>query len=99
MITVIAGKSHGGKKTRIISLNDVVGTINEFEFEAESRADIKPGEPKWANYVKGCIANFICKSFAMRELHSSRVIYSEIKERSRNSIRSPDLGRRLPVES
>ncbi|KAL6261739.1 hypothetical protein P5V15_006830 [Pogonomyrmex californicus] len=60
MVTVIAGKSHGGKKTRILSLNDVVGATNEFEFEAGSRANIKPGEPKWANYVKGCIANFIC---------------------------------------
>lgn len=72
MITVIAGKSHGGKETRILSLNDVAGATSESEFEAESRADIKPGEPKWANYVKGCIANFICKSFAMRELHSCR---------------------------
>ncbi|XP_011873492.1 PREDICTED: galactokinase-like isoform X4 [Vollenhovia emeryi] len=60
MVTVIAGKSHDGKKTRILSLNDVVGAINEFQFEAKSRADIKPGEPKWANYIKGCIANFIC---------------------------------------
>ncbi|XP_011873489.1 PREDICTED: galactokinase-like isoform X2 [Vollenhovia emeryi] len=61
MVTVIAGKSHDGKKTRILSLNDVVGAINEFQFEAKSRADIKPGEPKWANYIKGCIANFICE--------------------------------------
>ncbi|EGI66554.1 PREDICTED: galactokinase-like isoform X1 [Acromyrmex echinatior] len=60
MVTVIVGKSHNGKKTRILSLSDVVGNINEFEFEAGSRADIKPGEPKWANYIKGCIANFIC---------------------------------------
>lgn len=65
MITVIVGKSHNGKKTRILSLSDVVGDINEFEFEAESRADIKPGEPKWANYIKGCIANFICKLFVI----------------------------------
>lgn len=79
MITAIAGKSHGGRKTRIISLNDVIGAINEFEFEAEDRADIKPGEPKWANYVKGCIANFICKLFAMRELPSSRIIYLETR--------------------
>ncbi|XP_024874289.1 galactokinase-like isoform X1 [Temnothorax curvispinosus] len=60
MVTVIAGRSHGGKKTRVLSLNDVVGATNEFEFEAGSRTDIKPGEPKWANYIKGCIANFIC---------------------------------------
>jgi len=64
MITVVVGKSHSGKKTRILSLSDVVGAINEFEFEAGSRADMKPGEPNWANYIKGCIANFICKLFA-----------------------------------
>lgn len=65
MVTVIVGKSHDGKRTRILSLSDVVGATNEFEFEAGSRADIKPGEPKWANYIKGCIANFICKSSAI----------------------------------
>ena len=65
MITVIVGKSHNDKKTRIFSLSNVVGNINEFEFKAGSRADIKPGEPKWANYIKGCIANFICKLFAI----------------------------------
>lgn len=62
MITVIVGKSHDGKKTRILSLSDVVDIVNEFEFEAGNRADIKPGEPIWANYIKGCVANFICKS-------------------------------------
>lgn len=60
MVTVMVGNSHGGKKTRILSLSNAVGAINEFDFEAGSRADIKPGEPKWANYIKGCIANFIC---------------------------------------
>ncbi|EZA56469.1 hypothetical protein DMN91_010242 [Ooceraea biroi] len=60
MVTVIAGKSHSGRKITIISSSDAIGGTNEFEFEAGSRADIKPGEPKWANYIKGCIANFIC---------------------------------------
>ncbi|XP_012217343.1 galactokinase-like isoform X2 [Linepithema humile] len=60
MITVIVGKPHDGVKTKLVSLSDVVGATNEAEFEAGSRANIKPGEPKWANYVKGCIANFIC---------------------------------------
>lgn len=61
MVTLIAGKSHTGRKTTIISSSDAIGNTDAFELEAESRADIKPGEPKWANYVKGCIANFICK--------------------------------------
>lgn len=61
MVTMIAGKSHDGRKCKIISLSDVIDA-NEFEFEAGKRTDIKPGLPKWANYIKGCIANFICKS-------------------------------------
>ncbi|XP_072766973.1 galactokinase isoform X1 [Anoplolepis gracilipes] len=60
MVTVIVGKAHDGRKTKIISSSNVVDAVNEFEFEAGKRADIKPGEPKWANYIKGCIANFIC---------------------------------------
>lgn len=60
MVTVMAGKLHDGQKTKIISLSDIVGAISEFEFEAGNRTNIKPGEPKWANYIKGCIANFIC---------------------------------------
>lgn len=63
MVTMIVGKSHNGRKSKIISASDIVGATNEFEFEAGKRADIKPGEPKWANYIKGCIANFICKLF------------------------------------
>jgi hypothetical protein len=62
MVTVITGKSHSGRKITIASSSDAIGDTNEFEFEAGNRADIKSGEPKWTNYVKGCIANFICKS-------------------------------------
>lgn len=61
MVTIIVGKAHSNRKTKIISLNDDIGNTNEFEFEAGNRAGLKPGEPKWANYIKGCIANFICK--------------------------------------
>lgn len=64
MVTVIAGKSHNGPRTKIVSLSDAVGETNECEFEAGNRAGMKPGEPKWANYIKGSIANFICKSLA-----------------------------------
>lgn len=65
MVTVIVGKSHDGKKSKIVSLSDAIGTTNEFEFEAGRRDNIKPGEPKWANYIKGCIANFVCELFVI----------------------------------
>lgn len=60
MVTMIAGKSHDGRRSKIISSSDVIDVTNKFEFEAGKRTDIKPGEPKWANYIKGCIANFTC---------------------------------------
>lgn len=71
MVTVIAGRSHDGQKTKVVSLSDAVGATNEFEFEAGSRASIKPGEPKWANYIKGCVANFICKSSTILRIEKS----------------------------
>lgn len=66
MVTVIAGKPHDGRRSRIVSLSDAAGATNECEFEAGGRANVKPGEPKWANYMKGCIANFICESSVHR---------------------------------
>ncbi|XP_014470045.1 PREDICTED: galactokinase-like isoform X2 [Dinoponera quadriceps] len=71
MITVIAGKSHDGQRTRIVSLSGAAGETSEFA--ANNRADIKPGEPKWANYIKGCIANFICDVPAFNAVIASTV--------------------------
>ncbi|XP_025154067.1 galactokinase isoform X2 [Harpegnathos saltator] len=73
MVTVIAGKSHDGQRMKIVSLSDTVGETNEVEFEASSRADLKPGDPKWANYVKGCIANFVCDVPAFKAVIASTV--------------------------
>lgn len=61
MVTLIVGKLSNGKKCKIVSLNDIVNSENYTEFEVNFRKNIKPGEPKWANYVKGCVANFICQ--------------------------------------
>lgn len=60
MVTVIAGKLSSTKKHKIVSLSETVSSENQVEFEAGTRDSIKPGKPKWANYVKGCIANFTC---------------------------------------
>ncbi|XP_054000639.1 galactokinase-like [Hylaeus anthracinus] len=59
MITVIAGKYSNMTKCRIISLHEIVSSEKQVEFEIVSRENLKPGEPKWANYVKGCIAYFM----------------------------------------
>ncbi|KZC08586.1 PREDICTED: galactokinase-like [Dufourea novaeangliae] len=60
MVTVVAGKRSNTKKCKIISLSETLGSENWVEFELITRESIKPGEPKWANYVKGCIAHFVC---------------------------------------
>ncbi|XP_071878717.1 galactokinase isoform X1 [Bombus fervidus] len=60
MVTLIVGKRNNVDKCKIVSLSEIVSSENYVEFEVRSHKSIKPGEPKWANYVKGCIANFIC---------------------------------------
>ena len=52
-----------GKKTdsgtcRVLTLANV-GNENYVEFPVPSnKATLSPGEPKWANYVKGVVANY-----------------------------------------
>lgn len=58
MVTVIAGKPNNTLKCKIISSSDAIGSLSEVEFDISNRKTMKPGEPKWANYVKGCIADF-----------------------------------------
>lgn len=58
MVTIIAGKPASSKMCKIISMSESIGTQSIAEFDSTSRDTMKAGEPKWANYVKGCIANF-----------------------------------------
>ncbi|XP_014214657.1 galactokinase-like [Copidosoma floridanum] len=59
VVTVIAGRPNDNTKScKIVSLCEAIGTQSTAEFDCSSRETMKPGEPKWANYVKGCIANF-----------------------------------------
>ncbi|XP_076289266.1 galactokinase [Lasioglossum baleicum] len=60
MVTVMVGKRNNIDKCKIISINETLGSENWVEFEPSPRKSIKKGEPKWANYVKGCIAYFFC---------------------------------------
>ena len=60
MVTIIAGKANRRKNCVIVSTSESVAS-NKAEFDISSREAIKVGEPKWANYVKGCIANFPSK--------------------------------------
>lgn len=60
MVTVIAGKATDNNICKIVSICDVIGDENEIEFDIHDRKNLKSGDPKWANYVKGCIAQFPC---------------------------------------
>lgn len=64
MVTVIAGRPTKSTKAVIVSMSDVVGSNSRAEFDISERSKITVGEPKWANYVKGCIATFIGKNFS-----------------------------------
>lgn len=58
MVTIIAGRSNNRKDCKIISLNENIGSLRQVEFDISVKENIKTGEPKWANYIKGCIAYF-----------------------------------------
>lgn len=58
MVTMIVGKKNNSTTCKIISMSTSIGGQSVAEFNCADREAIKPGEPKWANYVKGCIANF-----------------------------------------
>ncbi|XP_057330241.1 galactokinase-like [Microplitis mediator] len=58
MVTIIVGKVNGNKNCTIVSTSKSITTTSKLEFDVSDRSKIAPGEPKWANYVKGCIAYF-----------------------------------------
>ncbi|XP_051175831.1 galactokinase-like isoform X2 [Leptopilina boulardi] len=58
MVTIIAGKTTENSVCRIISICNAIGDKNEVEFDISDRENLKPTDPKWANYIKGCIAQF-----------------------------------------
>lgn len=58
MVTIIVGKVNGNKNCTIVSTSKSITTTSKLEFDVSDRSKITPGEPKWANYVKGCIAYF-----------------------------------------
>ncbi|XP_076169736.1 galactokinase isoform X2 [Ptiloglossa arizonensis] len=73
MFTVIAGKRSDTKRYKIISLSEEVSFEKQVEFEVVASNNLKPGEPRWANYVKGCIAYFTCDTPAFNAVIASSV--------------------------
>lgn len=62
MVTVVVGKANGTNNCKILSTSTSITTSSIAEFDISNREALKPGDPKWANYMKGCIAKFPGKS-------------------------------------
>ncbi|XP_012283926.1 galactokinase-like [Orussus abietinus] len=61
MVTVVAGSTSYKHDCVVVSFAEgIADEERRVEFSCENRFLVKPGEPKWANYVKGCVANFSC---------------------------------------
>nr|XP_039258600.1 galactokinase-like [Styela clava] len=60
MTTVVIGnKAAVTDKCTVYTLSDAVGSNRQIIFTTPSiESELKPGEPKWGNYVKGVVANF-----------------------------------------
>lgn len=71
MVTVIAGRPDQSTKCTVVSLSDAVDSPSRAEFDVTELS--KPGVPKWANYVKGCIANFSHKLTGFNAIIASSV--------------------------
>ncbi|XP_015511364.1 galactokinase [Neodiprion lecontei] len=60
MVTVIAARPNQSHRCVVITMSGSIGHVDRAEFDISNRDEMKSGEPKWANYVKGPIANFTC---------------------------------------
>ncbi|XP_060080747.1 galactokinase-like [Ylistrum balloti] len=57
-VTLVVGQKVEGDLCRVVTLADV-NEDREVEFNVPTpTAPLQPGSPKWANYVKGVVANF-----------------------------------------
>ncbi|XP_022313681.1 galactokinase-like [Crassostrea virginica] len=59
-VTVLVGKRSEGNMCRVLTLAESVDDPKFVEFPVPSaESPLTPGSPKWANYVKGVVANYI----------------------------------------
>ena len=59
MVTVIVGRNNDLNCCRILTTAEEFSGTKLLEFPLpENRKDLEPGEPFWANYVKGVVAHY-----------------------------------------
>nr|CAD7439184.1 unnamed protein product [Timema bartmani] len=56
--TVVVGSRNFSNKCCVVTTYEASDQALETEFSVPSKEQLKPGSPKWANYVKGVVANF-----------------------------------------
>lgn len=62
LVTVLVGRATDSGVCRVVTMAEHVDEPMSVEFQLpKSDADLQPGRPLWANYVKGVIAFFPCK--------------------------------------
>ncbi|ESO90001.1 hypothetical protein LOTGIDRAFT_192573 [Lottia gigantea] len=60
MVTVVVGSKVEGDSCQVLTLSPYLNDEKLANFNIPSKNDtLKPGSPKWANYVKGVVAKFI----------------------------------------
>ncbi|KAJ9596657.1 hypothetical protein L9F63_012354 [Diploptera punctata] len=58
MVTVVVGKKNGKQTCSVVTMAKEADSPTRVEFPVPSKQKLTPGEPKWANYVKGVVQNF-----------------------------------------
>jgi len=58
-VTVLVGRATESGVCRVVTMADHIAEPRSVEFQLpKSEADLQPGQPLWANYVKGVVAFF-----------------------------------------
>lgn len=58
LVTVIVGNVNNSDVCKIFTITEEADAPNFVEFDIPAKTPLTPGTPKWANYVKGTVANF-----------------------------------------
>lgn len=58
LVTILVGRKVEGDNCKVLTLAEGADEPKYTEFARPAAASLSPGAPKWANYVKGVVANF-----------------------------------------
>ena len=59
MVTIVVGKTNNSSTCKLLTTAEEFEGSKYVEFDLLSdRQSMKPGEPRWANYVKGVVAHY-----------------------------------------